>query len=213
MLRCSMKTAWFLGHRIREAMRERHGIFTPPLGGEGVTLEADEAFLQRNPGKKLGGPGPQKVVFALVEREGRVRSFHVPNVRINNLHPLLAQHADRRSHLMTDESQIYRGIGWNFASHQTVTHRDAEYVRGDVSTNSVEGYFSILKRGVYGVFHHVSEEHFGRYLCEFDFRHNTRAKLGVDDCQRADIALMGVVGKRLTYETTGGKGTAKATVN
>jgi len=211
MLQCSMKTAWFLGHRIREAMAEKHGMFTGPLGGAGKVIEADEAFICRDANKKLGGPGPQFPVMSLVERDGRVRSFHVPNVTGATLYPILAAHASRESRLMTDDASVYRGIGWNFADHGRVTHTKGEYVsRQDPSihTNSVEGYFSILKRGIFGTFHHVSEAHLGRYLSEFDFRHNTRAKLGVDDTQRASLAIMGAKGKRLTYETTGRRGAA-----
>ncbi len=201
----SMKTAWFLGHRIREAMAQKHGVWPDRLGGDGKTLEADEAFFQRDARKKLGGPGPQFPVFALVERGGSVRSFHVADVTANRLHPIIARHASAASRLMTDEGNVYRGIGWNFTSHQAVKHTAHEYVRGDVHTNTVEGYFSILKRGVYGVFHHVSEAHLHRYLAEFDFRYNTRSKVGIEDVERASLALLGVKGKRLTYRTTSGR--------
>jgi transposase-like protein len=213
MLQCSMKTAWFLGHRIREAMAEKHGIFTPPLGGEGKVLEADEAYIHRDASKKLAGPGPKFPVVSLVERDGRVRSFHVANVTSNNVHSILARHASPESRFMTDDSKIYRGIGWNFADHGRVTHSAGEYVSkqdATIHTNTVEGYFSILKRGIIGTFHHVSEAHLGRYLSEFDFRHNARAKLGVDDTQRASLALVGAKGKRLTYETTGRRRAAQA---
>ena len=206
MLQCSMKTAWFLGHRIREAMAEKHGIFTPPLGGAGKVVEADEVFFQRDAMKKLKGPGPSFPVVSLVEREGRVRSFHVADITGRTLGAILSRHADPKSRLMTDDYVGYRGLGWNFADHGRVTHTKGEYVsRQDptIHSNTVEGYFSILKRGVYGTFHHVSEAHLHRYLSEFDFRYNTRANLGVDDTQRAEIALMGAKGKRLTYETTG----------
>ncbi len=205
ILKCSMKTAWFLGHRIREAMKEKRDIFTPRLGGAGMIIEADEAYLGRDADKKLAGPGPQFPVMSLVERNGRVRSFHVANVTGRTLYPILAAHADAKSRLMTDDAAVYRGIGWNFEDHGRVTHSRNEYVsRQDPSihTNSVEGYFSILKRGVYGVFHHVSEAHLGRYLSEFDFRYNTRVRLGIDDTQRASLALKGAKGRRLTYETT-----------
>ena len=208
MLQCSMKTAWFLGHRIREAVAEKHGIWPDRMGGEGVIIEADEAFLGRDASKKLAGPGPQLPVFSLVERGGRIRSFHVANVTANTLHPIIAAHASAQSRLMSDESNIYTGIGWNFASHQTVKHSAKEYVRGDAHTNTVEGSFSILKRGVYGVFHHVSEAHLHRYLSEFDFRYNTRAKLGVDDLERASLAVVAAKGKRLTYRTTRSGGAA-----
>jgi hypothetical protein len=206
MLQCSMKTAWFLGHRIREAMKDRRDIFTPPLGGAGKVVEADEVFFHRNANKKLAGPGPTFPVVSLVERGGSVRSFHVANVTSANLYPILGRHVATASRFMTDDAQIYRLIGWNFADHGRVTHGSGEYVsRQDptIHTNTVEGYFSILKRGVYGVFHHVSEAHLGRYLSEFDFRYNTRIALGVDDTQRASLALKGAKGKRLTYETTG----------
>ncbi len=213
MLQCSMKTAWFLGHRIREAMAEKHGIFTPPLGGAGKVVEADEAYIGRDASKKLAGPGPQMPVMSLVERDGKVRSFHVANVDGATLHPILARHASREGRLMTDDARVYRHVGWNFADHGRVTHSAGEYVsRQDPSihTNTVEGYFSILKRGIFGTFHHVSEAHLGRYLSEFDFRYNTRVALGVNDLTRADIALQGVKGKRLTYETTGRARKARA---
>ncbi|MBV9994835.1 MAG: IS1595 family transposase [Caulobacteraceae bacterium] len=205
ILKCSMKTAWFLTHRIREAMAAKHDIFTPPLGGAGKVVEADEAFLSRDPAKKLRGPGPALPVMSLLERDGSVRSFHVPDVTGASLHSVLARHADPKSRLMTDDAQVYRTIGWNFEDHGRVTHSKGEYVsRQDptIHTNTVEGYFSILKRGVYGVFHHVSEAHLHRYLSEFDFRYSNREKLGVSDDRRAELAVMGAKGKRLTYQTT-----------
>lgn len=205
MLQCSMKTAWFLGHRIREAMRERHGIFTPPLGGAGKVLEADETFIHRDASKKLAGPGPSFPVMSLVERGGKVRSFHVANVDASNLHPILARHASKASRFFSDGSPIYRGIGWNFADYAWVDHSREEYVNKQdptIHTNTVEGHFSILKRGIYGVYQHVSEPHLKRYLSEFDFRYNNWIALGVDDTRRADTALKGVKGKRLTYKTT-----------
>lgn len=213
MLQCSMKTAWFLGHRIREAMAEKHGIFSGPLGGAGKVLEADEAFFQRDARKKLGPPGPSFPVMSLVEREGRVRSFHIPDVTAKTIGTVLSRHANPKSRIVTDDATVYRHFGWNFEDHARVTHSKGEYVsRQDrtIHTNTVEGYFSILKRGVYGVFHHVSEAHLQRYLSEFDFRYNTRERLGVNDTQRAEAALAGVVGKRLTYETTGRRRQAEA---
>jgi hypothetical protein len=205
MLNCSMKTAWFAGHRIREAMKENRGLFTPPLGGAGKTVEADETYVGRKAGSRAyEAPAPKQAVMALVERGGKVRSFHVPNVSAQFLRPILARHAHMDSRFMTDESPIYTGIGWNFASHGTVIHSAKEYVRGDVYTNTAEGYFSILKRGIYGIYQHVSEAHLHRYLCEFDFRYSNRIKLGIDDKMRADLALQGVKGKRLTYQTTRG---------
>lgn len=205
MLDCSMKTAWFLTMRIREAMAEKHGIFTPPLGGAGKIVESDEAFIHRDASKTTKGPGPSFPVMSLVERGGKVRSFHVPNVTGSTLGSVLARHADPKSRLMTDDSATYRTFGWNFEDHGRVTHSAGEYVsRQDptIHTNTVEGYFSILKRGIFGTFHHVSEAHLHRYLSEFDFRYNAREKLGVNDVVRADLALAGAKGKRLTYETT-----------
>ena len=211
MLGVGLKTAWFLGHRIREAMKESRDIFTPRMGGEGQTVEADETFVGRKADSKAFKPPVEKApVMALVERGGSVRSFHVANVRGETIRAVLAQHVSRDSNLMTDEWRAYTYIGHNFASHGTVTHREKEYVRGDIHTNTVEGFFSILKRGIYGVYQHVSEEHLRRYLVEFDFRYNTRIKLGVNDVQRADLALEGVKGKRLTYQTTRRSGSAQA---
>lgn len=203
LLNCSMKTAWFLTHRIRETMKRDGGIFEPPLGGEGKFVEVDETYVGRKPGRKVRpGAGHMNPVVALVEREGSVRSFHVPNVRGETLRTVIARNADRASHLRTDELPAYTGIGWNFASHEAVKHSADEYVRGDAHTNTIEGFFSILKRGIYGTYQHVSEAHLKRYLAEFDFRYSNREKLGVNDVARAALALKGAKGKRLTYETT-----------
>jgi len=213
ILKCSMKTAWFLGHRIREAMAEKHGIFTPPLGGAGKVLEADETFIHRDASKKLAGPGPSFPVMSLVERGGNVRSFHVANVDARRLHPILARHAAKTSRFMSDGSPIYRTIGWNFADYAWVDHSREEYVSKQDATihiNTAEGYFSILKRGVYGVFHHVSEAHLHRYLSEFDFRFNTREAVGVDDDRRASLTVIRAKGKRLTYRTTRSKWATEA---
>jgi transposase-like protein len=203
----SMKTAWFLGHRVRECMKEVGGFFTEPMGGAGMTIEGDETFIGPKAANRAYKPvGAKQAVMSLVERGGRVRSFHVPNVTAAMLHPILARHAHTDSRFMTDESSVYGGIGWHFrfASHQTVNHSSKEYVRGDAYTNTVEGYFSILKRGIYGVYQHVSEAHLKRYLVEFDFRYSYRIKTGYDDRARADLALLGARGKRLTYRTVGG---------
>ena len=205
MLECSMKSAWFLTHRIREAMKETRGIFTPPMGGAGKTVEVDETYVGRKAGTKAFLPISEKQpVLALVERDGGVRSFHVPNVYANTIRGVMARNISLDSNLMTDEAKAYTYVGHNFASHGTVAHGDREYVRGHVHTNTIEGYFSILKRGIYGVYQHVSEAHLARYLCEFDFRYNYRIALGVDDTARAARALRGAKGKRLTYQTTRG---------
>jgi transposase-like protein len=203
-LGCGMKTAWHLGHRIRKMM-ERDTDIIMPMGGAGRVLEADETLVGRKPGvTKVGRGGHLHMnsVFALVERGGEARSFHVPNIRANTLRSVMDVHTSRASHLRTDEAQVYVGIGWNFASHETVRHGDDEYVRGDAYTNTVEGFFSILKRGVYGVYQHVSEAHLHRYLVEFDHRYSNREKLGVDDAERAARALRGAKGKRLIYGST-----------
>lgn len=191
------KTAWFMSHRIREAMRE--GGFGP-LGGEGKFVEADETFVggkARNRAYKP--PPPKEPVLALVERDGRVRSFHIPEVTATTLKPIIVDAIAKDSHFRTDESGVYWEVGEGFASHRTVVHSIREYVRGDAHTNTIEGYFSIFKRGVYGCYFHVSQTHLKRYLCEFDFRYNYRVALGFSDFQRTEIAMGGIVGKRLTY--------------
>lgn len=198
-----MKTAWFMGHRIRKMMEAKHDMFTPPMGGQGEFVEADETYVGRKAGTKVNhGPGHMNAVVSLVQRDGGVRSFHVPNVRAETLRSVVAQHVSQDANFRTDESRIYTEIGWNFASHETVKHSEDEYVRGDAHTNTIEGFFSILKRGIYGVYQHVSEEHLQRYLSEFDFRYTNREKLGVDDVMRAQLALRGAKGKRLTYTTS-----------
>jgi transposase-like protein len=208
MLNCGMKTAWHLSHRIREIMKPANEGIDSPVGGEGKTLEADLTFVGRKPGTKVRvGPSHMNAVLSLVERDGLARSFHVPNVRANTLHAVIENHASRKSDLMTDEENTFVGIGWNFASHGTVKHAIDEYVRHEgngrvVTTNTVEGFFSVLKRGIYGTYQHVSEAHLQRYLTEFDFRYSNRERLGVSDVQRASRALKGAKGRRLTYETT-----------
>jgi len=198
------ETAWFLFHRLREAAK----VTNPgPLGGEGMIVEADETGVggkernkrlsKRNP-KNIGMVGKQ-VAFTLVERNGRARSFHVANVSGKTLRPIIVKHVKRSSTLMTDDAGQYRPIGAEFARFETVNHGIEEYVRGEWHSNTVEGFFSILKRGVYGTFHHVSEAHLHRYLAEFDFRYSNREALGVDDIARAEELLRGAQGKRLYY--------------
>ncbi len=203
---CSMKTAWFLTHRIREIMQPSIGV--GPLGGEGETIEADVTYVGRKPftKRRQGGGSNMNPVFSLIERHGGARSVHMPNVRVENLGAALDNHASGKSELMTDEAAAFAQLGWNFKSHQSVNHSLDEYVRreGDrvITTNAVEGFFSILKRGIYGVYQHVSEAHLHRYLNEFDFRYSNREKLGINDVARASRALAGAKGRRLTYETT-----------
>jgi transposase-like protein len=211
ILGITLKSAWFLSHRIREAMKELSWPDIEPMGGEGQTVEADETYMGGKAHNRAYGPIPPKHrVVALVQRDGKIRSFHVPNVTANNLAPIIARHVHSDTRFMTDESNVYSHPGRWYASHETVNHSVKEYVRGDVYTNTVEGYFSILKRGVYGVYQHVSEAHLKRYLAEFDFRYSYRVKTGFDDVARTDLAIKGLVGKRLTYRTTRGRRPAAA---
>src|SRR5262249_10487730 len=149
-------------------------------------------------------------IVSLVERDGKKRSFHVADVTAENVTPLLKKNIAKRSHLHTDEAKVYNDVGYHFTRHETVNHSIKEYARGDVTTNTVESSFSLLKRGLHGTFHHVSEAHLQRYATEFDFRWNHRVKLGYDDVQRAEIALKGISGKRLTYRPVGNKQAAEA---
>jgi transposase-like protein len=201
MLGITYKSAWFMCHRIREAMKE--GAFPGPLGGEGKTVEADETFIGRKPGrKKQRGFRHKLAVMSLVERGGKVRSFKIDDVNSNSLRKVLVTQVDRKSALMTDDSHLYKPVGKEFASHESVNHSEEEYVRGPAHTNTIEGYFSIFKRGMTGVYQHCGEQHLKRYLTEFDFRYSNRVALGVDDAQRAEIALKGIEGRRLTYRRT-----------
>ena len=208
MLGVTYKTAWFMAHRIREAMRDNPDL--GPLGGSNKVVEADETFIGGKAKNRAFGPPPKKeAVFALVERDGKMHSFHVPAVNAKTLRPILVTQIDRKSYLMTDEAGSYVKVGREFVGHGTVNHSIQEYVRGGFwHTNTVENYFSILKRGITGVYQHVSQQHLKRYLGEFDFRYNERIGLGTSDDERADKALKGISGKRLTYRRTGQAGDA-----
>jgi hypothetical protein len=151
--------------------------------------------------KNIGGMG-KAIVHTLVERGGRVRSHQIPRINGATLRPILMQHIHAKSALMTDTMGGYLHVGKEFARHEMVDHGAGEYVRGDAHSNTVEGYFAVLKRGIIGVYHHVSDAHLHRYLSEFDFRYSNREKLGIGDAARADLALKGAKGKRLTYRTT-----------
>lgn len=198
MLGVTYKTAWFMCHRLREAMKSDNG----PLGGEPEKIiEADETWVggkHRNRLTRL--PAVKKVVFSLVERGGEVRSFHIANLNAKTIKPLMFENASRLSSLMTDEAPIYPGIGAQYWSHNTVNHSGLDYVHTAngkrCHTNTIENFFSIFKRGIIGVYHHVSQAHLSRYTAEFDFRYNTK---GDTDAERADQALRGIYGKRLTY--------------
>lgn len=199
MLGVSVKSSWFMMHRIREAMREGK---TGPLGGSNKVVEADETYMGgKAKNRAFKAPRPKEPVVALVERDGSVRSFHVEAVNARTLRPILVTQIDRASFLMTDESNVYTKTGREFSGHGTVNHSIKEYVRGKFfHSNTVENYFSILKRGVTGNYQWVSAKHLKRYLGEFDFRYNTR---DVSDFERAAIAAKGIQGKRLTYRRTG----------
>jgi transposase-like protein len=193
------KSAWFLTHRIREAMRA--GGLVPPMGSGGKAVEADETFIGRLQGQKKGKSAwaHKNVVLTLVERGGSARSFHVDGVRVADLGPIIRANLSREAVMMTDELQAYKVIGREFARHESVAHSKGEYVRGEAHSNTVEGFYSIFKRGMKGVYQHCAEKHLHRYLSEFDFRYSNRVALGIHDGERADLAIKGAAGKRLTY--------------
>jgi transposase-like protein len=196
----TLKTAWFLAHRLREAMRDG-SVPLPPMGGAGKYVEADETYIGQKSGHaKRRGVGHKRAVMTLVERGGRARSFHVKgNVTRKTAREVLFRNADLASHLMTDEASMYTVPGDYFEKHSVVTHSKEEYVRGEAHTNTVEGFFSVFKRGMIGTYQHCSEKHLHRYLAEFDFRYNNRVSLGMDDVSRTTQAISGAKGKRLTY--------------
>ena len=200
-LNVTLKTAWFMSHRLREAMRVT-GL--APMGGEGGIVEVDETFIGRVEGvpKQKSGSAHKNVVLTLVERGGAARSFHIDSTRRVDVEGIMRANIRKESQLMTDEARHYKVIGREFSSHESVNHHEEEYGRGIVHTNTVENFYSVFKRGMKGVYQHCSERHLHRYLSEFDFRYSNRVRLGVDDVERTERALMGIVGKRLTYRTT-----------
>ena len=196
MLGCGMKTAWHLGHRIREMMTpDKSG----PIGGEGKTVEADDMEMGRSPKTRTPPEGRKSnvKVLSLVERGGPIRSMVIDHRGIGGL---FYKHFDRKSRLVTDSAPVFKFTG--AASHGAVDHSKFEWARGDVHTNTLEGFFRSSSAASIGVYQHIDAKHFDRYLAEFDFRMNTRAKLGIDDVQREAIAVKGAKGKRLTYQTT-----------
>lgn len=223
----TLKTAWFMSHRVRLAMAPARAL--PPMGGQGRVVEADETYhgkvehpsalrkdgkpfradMPTHGAKRRGGRGPanKRAVVALVERGGQARTFHVAEANKATVARILAENVALESALHTDESNLYSQTGKSFATHETVKHSKREYVRyqeGEViHSNSAESYFSVFKRGMRGIYQHCAEKHLHRYLAEFDYRHNTRVALGVGDQERAEKLLAQVVGKRLTYRTTG----------
>jgi transposase-like protein len=213
MLGVTYKTAWFMTHRIREAMMDTNA---GPIGGEGKIVEADETYFGKRenpapvrkrytPPTKGGksGPAGKRAVVALVERGGEVRMFNPDHATAANVRDILVRNVDRKSVLHTDESKLYTETGKEFVGHETVKHSAGEYVRGDVHSNTVESVFSVFKRGMKGVYQHCGEAHLHRYLAEFEFRHNRRTALGIEDGERTDAALKGIEGKRLTYRRIG----------
>jgi transposase-like protein len=202
----TLKTAWFMSHRIREAMRSGD---LAPFGTGGGAVEVDETYIGRKPGmeRARAGHGHMMGVLSLVDRSsGAVRSFTFENTRADEIHPIVRANISREARLMTDEARMYWKIGREFAEHGRTLHGLGEYVsRTDptVHSNTVEGVFSIFKRGMKGIYQHCSPKHLHRYLAEFDFRYTNRQALGYNDLTRADAILKGIVGKRLTYQTTG----------
>jgi hypothetical protein len=195
------KTAWFMSHRLREAMTASP---KGQIGGPGKIVEADETFFVNRKGfKRRTGVGHKMAVVSLVERGGSVRSVVLERVTRKDVNRIIRRNVHEDSRLVTDTAAYYRGPihGTNFgiASHEMVNHEAGEYAYGDVTTNTIEGVFSIFKRGMKGIYQHCGEQHLHRYVSEFDFRYNNRSGLGVEDAERATNVLKGIVGKRLTY--------------
>ncbi|MEG6510105.1 IS1595 family transposase [Methyloligella sp. 2.7D] len=215
MLGVTYKSAWFMAHRIREGMRDDYSG-SDPMGGDGKTVEADETYIGKRdkpyvsphrrglPYTKSGksGGAQKRTVVALVERGGRVRSFHVQHATKKSVREILVRNVDRKSVIYTDESRLYTETGKEYEGHDTVNHSAKEYVRGVIHTNTIENVFSVFKRGMRGVYQHCGEAHLFRYLAEFDFRYSNRSGLGIDDKARHLLAVKGIEGKRLTYRGT-----------
>jgi transposase-like protein len=191
------KTAWFMTHRIREAMTAGS---LPPLGGLGETVEIDETFIGKKEGEPVRrGYAHKHAVLTLVQRGGSARSFHVDGTKASDLLPIIKANVLPGTRVMTDEAGQYAHLSKHFTKHDFVRHSAGEYGRGETHTNTVEGFYSVFKRGMKGVYQHCKAKHLHRYVAEFDFRYNNRIKLGVDDAQRTATALIGIRGKRLMY--------------
>lgn len=204
LLEVTYKAAWFLGHRIREALRS--GELAVPFGSGGTPVEVDETYIGHLKGHPVRNGGSHKMkVISLVDRAtGAIRSYNIDQMISTYVEPIVRANIAKEARLITDEARLYKRMGKFFASHESVNHAAGEYGRGDVFTNTVEGSFSIFKRGMKGVYQHCGEQHLHRYLAEFDFRYSNRAKLGVDDKARSVAAVQGIVGKRLTYRRPDG---------
>ena len=201
VLGVTLKTAWFMGHRIRHAMAGNDGSL---MGSDGGVVEADETYIGRDPNRKKAswrGGEHKNMVFTLVKRGGEARSRHISGKIFDGVKAALKGNVSGDARLSTDEARMYRKIAKKYREHLTVNHSQDEYVRGDASTNAAENFFSVFKRGMTGIYQHCASEHLHRYLAEFDFRYNNRVALGVNDVQRAEKLLTGITGKRLTYET------------
>ena len=203
----SLKTAWFMGHRIREAMRSGK---LAPMGGDGGIVEVDETFIGREPGVPVRRGYQHKMkVLTLIDREkGKAQSVVIDDLSAKTVMPILRENIAKETLVMTNDAGQYENVCEDFEAHGAVRHSQGEYVVGkDFHTNTLEGYFSIFKRGMKGIYQHCSKRHLHRYLAEFDFRYNHHIALGVDDIERTSHALRGIVGKRLTYRTTHWQGT------
>ncbi|WP_341862634.1 IS1595 family transposase [Gymnodinialimonas sp. 57CJ19] len=195
------KTAWFMWHRIREAMTDNTNS---DFGAGGGVVEVDETFIGREPGKPVRrGVGHKMKVLTLVDRStGRAKSVVVDDLKIKTLMPILEAHIAKEAIIHTDTAIQYDNLDQHFSKHESVNHGADEYVRGDVTTNTVEGYFSIFKRGMKGVYQHCDKQHLHRYAAEFAFRYSNRTANGIDDTARAALIIKGAEGKRLTYRRT-----------
>jgi transposase-like protein len=197
----SKKTAWFLMHRIRESLRPQSA---PPMGSGGGAVEVDETFfgMAELPTGKQGSAAMNKVLSLVDRTSGEARSFVITDLMYNTIGPILRENIAREARLMTDEATYYRKANLDFPLHESVNHGREEWARGDVSTNTVEGFYGIMKRGLRGIYQHVGSQHLHRYVAEFDFRYTNRLANGVDDQERFERAIPGIVGKRLTYRRT-----------